>query len=237
MAIAVLAGIRAAMAAGPLPLPGLGEGQRRLPVDPRSPPWPAVARLQIPGTARCTAVLLAPRLAVTAAHCLYAPRLGGWVQAGAVHVLAGYAAGSFLRHATALSYRIAPGFDPRDTAATRGADLAVVTLAAAMPDTLALAGDPPPGTPVLLGGYNQDRAEVIVADRHCAITGRRADPGGRPLLLHDCAGTRGTSGGPLLVQAPDGTPLLAGLQVAARGDAAGGVAIPAASIHRMLAQP
>lgn len=220
------------------PLPGVGGADPRTRVDGGQAPWRAVARLQVPGVSRCTAVVLAPRLAVTAAHCLWSRRLGGWVPAGMVHVLTGYAAGAFSHHMLAVSLRIAPGYDPADTGGTRGADLALVTLAAPAGDVLSLAtGTFPPGTAAVLGGYNQDRAEVIEADPHCAVTGITQDRQGRALLLHDCSATRGTSGGPLLAHAEGGGLLLAGIQVGSRQAEAGGVAIPAEAVRRLLAQP
>jgi protease YdgD len=225
-----------ALAATPA-LPGMGRADPRVRVDAHQPPWRAVARLQVPGIARCTAVLVAPRLAVTAAHCLWSRRLGHWVPAGSVHVLTGYAAGSFATHLVAESYRIAPGYDAADADAGRGADLALVTLAGPVADVLALAGATPrPGTPAVLGGYNQDRAEVIEADTNCAVTGTARDRHGGALLLHDCSATRGTSGGPLLVRDETGDLVLAGVQVAARTAGSGGAAVPVDVVRRLLAQ-
>ena len=237
LAMLLLAGSALAAAAPPSPaLPGKGGADERTRVDAGQAPWRAVARLQVPGIARCTAVVVAPRLAVTAAHCLWSRRLGGWVPAGAVHVLAGYAAGTFSAHLLVAGYRVAPGYNPADTGATRGADLALVSLAAPAPDVLALAGETPrPGTAAVLGGYNQDRAEVIEADTRCAVTGTAHDPDGRTLLLHDCDATRGTSGGPLLIRDGAGHLVLAGVQVAARTTGAGGVAVPVALVRRLLA--
>jgi protease YdgD len=216
-------------------LPGVGAADPRVVVSADVLPWRALARLQIPGIGRCTAVLVAPRLAVTAAHCLWGVRLGRFVPAGSVHVLTGYASGSFTRHTTATGFRIASGYDPRDPNGTRGADIAVVTLAVPMDHVIGLAVETPDvGEAALLGGYNQDRAEVIEADLHCTVAGRRADRGGRALLLHDCAATRGTSGGPLLVRDEDGTIRVAGIQVAGAMDRPGGLAVPAASIRRLI---
>ncbi len=216
---------------GAAPLPGVGPDAARHGVDINAPPWSALARLQIPGVSRCTAVLVAPRTALTAAHCLWERRLGHWTPAASIHLLSRYAAGGFAAHALAAKYRIGPGFDPLAASPNRAADIAVVTLAAPLGGTpLALAAAPPaPGTPAMLGGYNQDRAEVIDADTACHITGR-----GPGLLLHDCAGTRGTSGGPLLTRDASGTWRLAGLQVAAFGGRSGGVAVAASVLQDML---
>ncbi len=218
-------------------LPGMGGTDSRLRVDARQPPWRAVARLQVPGIDRCTAVMVAPRAAVTAAHCLWSRRLGGWVPAGAVHVLTGYAAGTFSAHLLVERYRIAPGYDPADSGATRGADLALLSLTGPAPDVLALAADTPrPGTAAVLGGYNQDRAEVIEADTHCAVTAVARDRGGRALLLHDCDATRGTSGGPLLIRDSGGRLVLGGVQVAGRIAGAGGVAVPVGLVRSLLGE-
>ena len=219
----------AATPEGSTVLPGMGRADPRVRVDADARPWRAVARLQVPGIVRCTAVVVAPRLAATAAHCLWSRRLGRWVPAGSVHLLAGYSAGGFAAHMVASDYRVAPGYDPADPDGTRGADLALLTLAAPAA-AVPLAGQAPAaGTAVVVGGYNQDRAEIIEADAHCRVSGEVRDRGGRPLLVHDCSATRGTSGGPLLVAGK-----LGGVQVAGREAAAGGVAVPVETLRQML---
>ncbi len=183
-------------------------------------PWRALARLQVPGESRCTAVMVGPRTVLTAAHCLVGPRTHRPVPPASVHVLIGYAAGRFARHSVAVSYR----------RAARGNDVAVVTLADPIgADTLRLADtDPPTGTAVILGGYNRDRAEVIEADMSCRVT--EAMPA---RLVHDCAGTFGTSGAPLLARAADGWRIV-GLQVAAFTDRIGGAAVPVSRLRMAL---
>jgi protease YdgD len=202
-------------------LPGLGGGDGRVVVDAAAMPWRALARLQIPGEGRCTAVLVAPRTALTAAHCLRGRRLGHDVPPGAVHLLTGYAAGRFARHSLATGWQRAPD----------GSDVAVVTLADPIGiDVLPLAAaDPRAGATVALGGYNQDRAEVIDADLSCRVLA--ALPG---RLVHSCAGTFGTSGAPLLARGDDGTWTIVGLQVAAFTDRIGGIAVPASVLRQAL---
>src|SRR5256885_17190108 len=58
---------------------------------------------------------------------------------------------------------------------------------------------PASGLPIAIGGYNQDRAQLLMADPECHIGIVTRRPGGT-LLLHDCSATRGTSGGPLLTR-------------------------------------
>jgi protease YdgD len=213
------------------PLPGLGEADGRVRVDGATAPWTAVARLQVPGVSRCTAVLVGPRTALTAAHCLWERRLGHFAPPDSVHVLARYTAGSFSAHTIAAAYRISAGFDPLRPDADRAADVAVVTLTETLgDDVLPLATAAPlPGTTAMLGGYNQDRAEVIDADTACHIVSA-----GPTLLVHDCAGTRGTSGGPLLVRGADGAWRVAGLQVGAFAGRSGGVAVAASVLQDAL---
>lgn len=216
---------------GAAPLPGVGPDDARARVDGATPPWSSVARLQIAGVSRCTAVLVAPRVALTAAHCLWERRLGHFAPPGLVHVLWRYADGAFAAHTLAVRYRIAPGYDPSNAGGNRAADVAAVVLAEPLgrePLPLAAAA-PVAGTPAMLGGYNQDRAEILAADTACRIVGRSPD-----LLAHDCNGTRGTSGGPLLVRGRDGTWALAGLQVAALSGRAGGVAVAASVLQDVL---
>ena len=65
------------------------------------------------------------------------------------------------------------------------------------------------------------------------VLNRGAGADGRPVLRHDCAGTRGTSGGPVLVDTPDGW-RVAGVQVAGNQNDVGGLAVPATAIRALL---
>lgn len=226
---------------GPRPflaeLPGIGLDDRRTRVEPNGMPWAALARLQVAGESRCTAFLVAPRMAVTAAHCLYSRRLGRFVQAGAVHVLLGYNKGSFTQHVAAASFRIAPGYDPEAGADAGALDFAVVHFArplAPVGRTLELLDVIPPlGTKLSLGGYGQDRAEVLLADTDCSLRGI-AGSGAAALMVHDCEGTRGVSGAPLLVLDPILGWRVAGVQTTGYLSRAGGTAVPASAVQALL---
>lgn len=198
-------------------------------------PWSAVARLQIPGVSRCTAVLIEPTVAVTAAHCVYGRRLGRFVPPGSIHALFGYDAGRYARHAVVESYAVMPGFNPQGQYGG-GADLALIRFNKPVSDRVVpLAPDARAGMPIMLGGYGQDRQEVVLADPACTTRGISQGWDNRPMLVHDCQGTRGTSGGPVFSRLPDGTWALAGVQVASNTYGVGGAAVPVATVRAMLA--
>ncbi len=208
-------------------------------MDEKIVPWASVVRVQVPGISRCTGFLIGPQTAVTAAHCLYGRHLGHFVPPSSVHILLGYADGNYSQHVVASSFQVGDGYAPLSPAG-QGADVAVVTLAKAVGnpgEILTLADGPVPrSTRLMAGGFSQDRAERLQADVSCTALGYRPGPAG-PVLVHDCAGTRGTSGGPVLMQAPDGVWQVAGVQVAGNVDDAGGVAVPAPMIRALLARP
>ncbi len=209
-------------------LPGVGTVDPRVVVDVGAEPWRAVVRVQTGLGGRCTGFLVAPSVAITAAHCVTSPLTGRVLSPGDVHVLSGYHDGQYDGAAVATAVRPAPGFDPAREDATAGADWATVSLSAPLGKgrVLRLAeSEPGPGTVVALGGYGQDRAERLVADPRCLVLGPARDGEGRPLLRHGCAATRGTSGGPLLWSGPGGWRVV-GVEVAADLRGVGGIAVP-----------
>ena len=214
------------MRAQPAPRAGLGEAEAREPVDAAALPWSALVRVQSEASGQCTGVLVAPDRVLTAAHCLVAPRTGAWLRPERVNLLAGYDRGTFRGHAVAVSY-VTGGYDPA-AGGPRGADWAVLRLAAPLPAPVLPVAAAVPGMAAMLGGWQRDRAHALLADTDCRVTDAGRDAAG-PLLVHDCAATRGSSGGPLLVRAA-GAWAVAGVQSAARREGRGGVAVPAAGL-------
>ncbi|TCZ63026.1 trypsin-like serine peptidase [Roseicella aquatilis] len=227
----------AAQPPGRLPagtLPGLGADDARHPVPLAEAPWRALGRVQTELGSRCTGALVAPDLVLTAAHCLVSPRARGLVRPGTVHFMLGYDRGAAVAHARVAAYRVAPGFRA-DPAGPPPVDWAVLMLDRPIgaPDrVLPLLRRPPaPRTPLMLGGYQQDRPEVLLADTGCRAIGLVGMQGGPPMLAHDCAGTRGASGAPVLARGEDGRWGIAGIVSVMLADAAMGLAVPAAAVR------
>lgn len=151
-------------------------------------PFLAVGRLNLAGQGHCTATLIAADLAVTAAHCLDAPRGGGALRAETLHFLPGWRQGGFAAHRRGAAVARAAGEGV-------AADLGLIRLDASVP-----AAPLPPavrpartGEAVTVVSYGRDRAQAPSLQTGCRITARQG-----AVLLTDCEAVPGVSGAPLL---------------------------------------
>jgi protease YdgD len=185
------------------------------------PPWDAVAKVQTNTGGRCTGALIAPAVVLTAAHCLYNRRTGALLQPVSLHVLFGYQRGTYRWHRLVVQVTVGPGFDGGKPQPQR-TDWAWLELAEAIPASvspLPVSKEAPmPGTALALAGYNQDRAQLLLAAAECHVIGAARSPDGGAFFTHDCAGTRGTSGAPLLARLGDNWEVV-GINIAAGRDA------------------
>ncbi len=188
---------------------------RRVVVDPDRAPWSAVAKVQSNIGTRCTGVLIAPAVVLTAAHCLYNRRTHALLEPVSLHVLFGYQRDAYRWHRLVARVTVGPGFDGR-IASPQASDWARLDLAQSVPlaPLKLFGGGVSPGLAVVLAGYNQDRAQLLMADLTCEVHRVARLPNGARFFVHDCEGTRGTSGGPLLARAAESWAVV-GINIAA----------------------
>ncbi len=221
----VAAALLIAASAAATEVPGLGPVDPRRPAPFAEPPWNAIALIETLPGGRCTGVAIGPRLVLTAAHCLVTSDGRGIVPAGEVAVRLGAAV------ARGVSLTIGPGFDPVREEPWR-ADWAIVTLGAPIGQGRALPllrEAPPNGAPLSLPAWQHDRPDVLLADRGCRVVVVGTFGAQGILVGHNCAGTVGSSGAPILLPVAGGY-AIAGVQVKAALGQPLGLAVPAFTI-------
>jgi protease YdgD len=142
-------------------------------------------------------------MVLTAAHCVHKISTQYKFPPGSLHFLIGYDRGLYAAHAVGVKIKTGPGYDPGRPSETLGSDWALITLDTRLGSAdriLPIIGEPADvGSTVMLGGYQQDHPLILMADTKCRIVGRFVDATGRQLLRHNCTGTGGVSGAPLLI--------------------------------------
>src|SRR5579875_2590415 len=116
-------------------IPGIANtraASSREPVDVSRLPWRSLGRVQTELGARCTGFLVAPRIAMTVAHCLYIRRTGTYIRPNDVHFLWRYDRGAYAGAARVERFVVPEGYDPQREAQTMGLDWAVLVLDTAL---------------------------------------------------------------------------------------------------------
>lgn len=191
-------------------LPGIIGTDNRLPERSNDLPWIAIGRVNREVGGFCTGVLIGPRTAITAAHCLWNSRTNQWLPPDAIHFVLGWRSGEHLAHARVIHVRASPDlmFDIHGKPTRLTDDWALIELDGLLGDTIGslpmLSIEPSAAVAfatnrdlVSAAGYSQDRPHLLYRQGGCRVSG--TSDGGR-LLLHDCDLTRGTSGAPIMIE-------------------------------------
>ena len=165
-------------------------------VDARA--WEAVGRLDIGGSGFCTGALIAPRLVLTAAHCLFDNETGKQIDHSKVQFLAGW------RNGRAGAYRdirravVHPDYvyDGEVSAERVRNDLALLELQRPIQNTTIVpfgtAARPRPGDSVGVVSYARDRSEAPSLQEVCKVLAKQEG-----MLVTSCSVNFGSSGAPI----------------------------------------
>jgi V8-like Glu-specific endopeptidase len=160
--------------------------------------WEAVGRLDIGGTGFCTGALIAPRLVLTAAHCLFDSKTKKRIDHGEVQFLAGW------RNGRAGAYRnirravVHPDyvFDGDVSSERVRNDLALLEMERPILNTtirpFETGVQPRPGDTVSVVSYARDRSEAPSLQEVCKVLAQQEG-----VLVTSCSVDFGSSGAPI----------------------------------------
>ncbi|WP_439817570.1 trypsin-like serine peptidase [Zavarzinia sp. CC-PAN008] len=185
-----------------------GHDDRTFP-DVAQAPWSAIGKLTFAGGGYCTAQLVAPRVILTAAHCMYEGETSNEL-AQPEAFLAGFRDGRALASARIVSWEIASGYDHErhiTTSEIDGLDYAFLTLdrdlgtrlgtfdIRPMTDAEVMRLEKGSWLTVSLAGYSSDHEDRMTAHVGCHVVQVYDDN----TLFHECDTQVGASGAALFV--------------------------------------
>lgn len=210
-------------------IPGVIGTDDRVAVDSAEYPWPAVGHINIAGFRDrqfCSGTLIAPDLVVTAAHCLYDKRSGGFHKASSIHFVAGVRRDVAQGHSVGacISSPVSQFYQRRRIPVDLDKDIALLRLRNPIPLERAVPISTKEITPDLSlthAGYPRDRRFLPSVHKSCRAIKRRSR-----LIFTSCDTNFGASGGPVFVGEGEAA-RLAGVMIGVnRGDYSIAISLP-----------
>ncbi len=175
------------------------QAEQRAMVNVTTYPWSTVARVGY-GHGWCSAVLIGPSLAATAAHCLWNKTTHRQMKPQALNVVVGYDRGIPIDGSYVTGVTLPENWVPEETdhygQEQAGRDWALLELEKPLGTIVgwvALSDAIKPGVPVAAAGYGTGISAVVAADTACHMKGHKSTGA----WTYDCDTVPGDSGGPV----------------------------------------